>query len=459
ERASDLGDGALSTADQATYARALLQLGRPHDALDYTKTAMIDPDPEVRVQAQLLAGRAHRVLGDSEQAVRLWTAALATAEVADLPEKKAKALLRLGMADYLEGRIAAAADRFAAAYQVSVEAGASANQAWALQHLGWVNTTRGDFATADALLTRSARLFAELDDPVGRAWIRGTTAFARLLGGRLTEARKLAMTFLPFGERIGEHWAVGTLRSVGAFAACELGDVAEADREAGRAFREFADFDDDWGRGLALVVRGLVARNLAQLPHALDILAEAKVFSTRSGHPLLIGMARTARGFVHLELGDFMAAEEDASETLALMPTYDARDAARVGPSVLLAMARHAQGDLGMALGSLAEVAAHRDGPSLLLSRARAVACYAELLLADGQVEEALAQARWAAAHPSEDLRTRIYIVRVLAVALEASGAREEARKAAQSAVELAYSSEQVADRAASDILLASLSG
>ena len=48
-----------------------------------------------------------------------------------------------------------------------------------------MTTTRGDFAGTDAVLGRAARLFAELGDPVGRAWLRGTTAFARLLAGRL----------------------------------------------------------------------------------------------------------------------------------------------------------------------------------------------------------------------------------------------------------------------------------
>ena len=59
----------------------------------------------------------------------------------------------------------------------------------------------------------------------------------RMLAGRLVEARRLARAFLPFGERVGEQWAVGTLRAVEAFASAELGDLAEADRGARRADR------------------------------------------------------------------------------------------------------------------------------------------------------------------------------------------------------------------------------
>ena len=205
-------------------------------------------------------------------------------------------------------------------------------QAWSLQNLAWVTTTRGDFAGADAALGRAARLFAELRDPAGRAWLRGTTAFARLLAGRLTEARRLARVFLPFGERVGEAWAVGTLRAVEAFAAAELGELAEADREARRAYRDFAAADDDWGRGFALVVRGVVARGLGEPAHAADLLTDALACGERTGHPLLIGMAGTMRGFVSLDARRSDRAEADAERTAcsALMAAHN------VLPAVLL---------------------------------------------------------------------------------------------------------------------------
>src|SRR5207244_4070139 len=102
-----------------------------------------------------------------------------------------------------------------------------------------------------------------------------TTAFARLLAGRLDEARRSARAFLPFGERVGEVWAVGTLRSVEAYAAAELGELRAADRAARQAYRDFAATEDDWGRGLSLVVRGVVARGLGEPAHARDLLSDA----------------------------------------------------------------------------------------------------------------------------------------------------------------------------------------
>src|SRR4030095_2083488 len=142
---------------------------------------------------------------------RDWSEALQVASNAKLPAEHAEVLRRIGMDDYLHGRLSQADVRFRAALGISERAGDRKGEAWSLQNLAWVTTTRGDFDAADVTLARAARLFAELGDTSGRAWLRGTTAFTRLLTGRLTEARRLAGLFLPFGERVGERWAVRTL--------------------------------------------------------------------------------------------------------------------------------------------------------------------------------------------------------------------------------------------------------
>jgi len=303
----------------------------------------------------------------------------------------------------------------------------------------------------------AARLFAELGDTSGRAWLRGTTAFSRLLAGRLHEARRLANAFLPFGERVGERWAVGTLRAVEAFASAELGDLTVADREARRAYRDFDETGDDWGRGLALVVRAVVARGLGEHGHAVDLLADAARFGEKTGHPLLLGIACTLRGFSLLQLGDAAGAESDAHAVLAVVKPYDVVDAARVGPRVLLGCARLALGDVDAALLALGEAAQSDTAPSLLLSRRQAVAHYAEALLAAGRVDEAVVAARRAVELGSDDVRGRVLSSCVLARVLGVVGELDEARVVAAGAVRLAYSTQQTSERAAADTVLADL--
>jgi tetratricopeptide (TPR) repeat protein len=460
ERAVLLAGDAVPAGDRLVQAQALLQVGRAEEALALAEKlgANAGDDGSCRSSALVVAGQAYRALGDHERAIATWQDALHVATEADLPHQRADAMRRLGMADFIGGRLGQASSRFAAAYQVNLAADDRRGQAWSLQNLAWVTTTRGDFAGTDAVLGRAARLFAELQDPVGRAWLRGTTAFARLLAGRLGEARRLARIFLPFGERIGEAWAVGTLRAVEAFAAAEMGDLAEADRDARRAYRDFAAICDDWGRGLALVVRGAIARGLAEPDHATDLLTEAMSYGERIRHPLLTGMAGTLRGFVALDRGDADAAERDARMVLAAVEPHNPLAPAQAGPQVLLASARLAAGDSAAAVALLEPVAAAQQAPPLLLSRRHALARYAAALLADGQLDQACEWARRANATPAEDVRSQGVAARVLAEALAAGGRSDEACAAAEEAVRLAYATEQASERRAADELRARLS-
>ncbi len=459
QRAAALAGEDLSPDDHLVHAHALLQHGQAEQARDLAEKVLANvvEDPAVRAGALLIAGRAQRQLGEPQRALRLWRDALAVATAAGLTAQQAEALCRLGMADYLAGRLALAAERFSEAYDIAVQAGDRRSQAWSLHHLAWVTTSRGDFAGADRALGRAARLFAEQRDQFGRAWLRGTTAFTRLLAGQLAEARRLARVFLPFGERVGEAWAVGTLRAVSAFAAAELGEAAEADRAARRAYRDFAAADDDWGRGLALIVRGVVARGLGAAEHAADLLDDASGYSERTSHPLLISMASTIRGWVALEAGDPAAAAARAEAVLAVGEPHGLLEPAQVAPRVLLASARLATSDYDGALAALAPVVAADGAPSVLVSRREALATYASALLAAGRVEEAVEWAQRAQGAPGEDIRGRVVAGRVLAQALAAAGDREAARAAADEAVRLAYATQQVSERAATDAVRAAL--
>ncbi len=459
ERAAELSRDGLPAVDRVVHARALLQIGRVGDALAFAeKIAANAGDEAVRASALLLAGQAQQTLGDQDRAVAAWQEAFQVATAGGLPTLRASAMRRLGMADFVAGRLGQASSRLASSYQVSLGAQDRRGQAWALQNLAWVTTTRGDFAGTDAVLGRAARLFAELKDPYGRAWLRGTTAFARLLAGRLGEACRMAQIFLPFGERVGEAWAVGTLRAVAAFATAELGDLTEADREARRAYREFAAASDDWGRGFALVVRAVVARGLGEPEHAADLLTDALAYAERTSHPLLTGMAGTLRGFVALDMGDCETAEQVARAVLTAVEPHNPQAPAQVAPRVLLATARLAAGDPATAVGLLAPVAtAAASAPSLLFSRRQTMARYASALLAHGQRDQALDWARRAVTAPAEDVRSQVIAASVLAEALAACGRPAEALASADEAVRLAYATEQRSERAAADALRARL--
>jgi class 3 adenylate cyclase/tetratricopeptide (TPR) repeat protein len=455
DRAELLGDGELSPEVTLLRARAWTQTARYAEALRLVVDLLAEPvSDEVRAGSLLVAGEVHRATGDAAAAEAAWAEA---ATSRDQPRLAAEALRRLGMLDYLTGRIVEAEERFDAAYRTALETGDRPGQGWALQHLAWAATSRADFTAAEDALERASALFADQGDGPGRSWVSGTEAFVRLLQGRLVDARRLAAAFLPFGERAGDQWGVAALQTVDAFAAAELGELAHAEKQATEALRTFRDAEEYWGQSLALVVLGAVARGRGHTEAAVPLLEDAMRCSRRAAHPLTVGLAATVLGYALLDARKPAEAEELARTTLEVLEPLKLAEAAGVGPVVLLAQARRAQGDLDRALELLAEVAARGGTPSLIFPRRQALAHYAGAVLEAGRVAEAVEWAGRAQEVPAEDVRSRVIALRALASARAAAGDLPAAREAVLEAHALAHATEQVSERAATDAVVARL--
>jgi hypothetical protein len=196
---------------------------------------------------------------------------------------------------------------------------------------------------------------------------------------------------------------------------------------------------------------------LGEPDHSWDLLTDALGYCEATGHPLLIGVARTLRGLVALDRGQPDRAEEEARAVLTVVEPHNTLPAAQVGPRVLLACARLADADADAAVRLLAPIAEEADDPSLLFSRRQAVSSYANALLAADRPEEALHWARRALLVPAEDVRSGVVATRVLAEALAAVGEKEQAVTVAREAARLAYATQQVSERPNSDALVRSL--
>ena len=168
-------------------------------------------------------------------------------------------------------------------------------------------------------------------------------------------------------------------------------------------------------------------------------------------------MAGTIRGFVALDRGDPAVAELDARAVLAVVEPHNVLEPAEVGPRVLLGAARLAAGDTVGALRILEPVATRPGGAALLFPRRHGVAVYARALRCAGRTDEALGFARQAVGMPGEDVRSRVVALRELASTLADAGELVVARSVVTEAVQVAYGSPQVAERAATDTLAATL--
>ena len=442
---------------RVAHAQALAALHRLEDAEEELAPALGGPEDAVRAGALLVLGEVRRKRGDPTGARQAFGSALATAGTAGVDRLSGEALRQLGLLDYFDGRLGDAEERFQEARALALRVGDDRGAGWALQHLAWSATTRGDYARADEALDAAVEVFAGLEDTGGLAWVAGTEGFVRALQGRYGEARELARSLLPVAEQNNERWGVGALLTIDAIAAAELGDVVVAANEAERARARFAETGDAWGQSLALCAAGISARG-ADLPdRAVAFLEQAVGLAERGGHPLNAALAVVALGWVQLDRGEVDAAEACVWKVGAALDGLDLEPHAALGARVLLAQVLRHRGQRDEAVAELdAALEASADAPGLLFPRRQALAHRAGTLLELGRLEEALASAREAVATPAEDVRSQVLGLRALGSCLRAAGNEGEAVEALSRALELARSTGQRSEIAATERALAS---
>jgi tetratricopeptide (TPR) repeat protein len=225
--------------------------------------------------------------------------------------------------------------------------------------------------------------------------------------------------------------------------------------QAERARRSFTAIGDVWGQSLALFATGIALRGSGEPDRAVELLAEAVALSDTGGHPMTGSLALIAMGYAHLDRGDLDGAEAAVWRASALVAGLDLEPHALLGARVLLAQVLRARGQLEEALRELDGALATADTPALLFPRRQALAHRAGTLLQLGRHDEALAAARQAVEMPTEDVRARVLALRALGSALRACGEAEAGRRALREALEVARSTGQRSEVAATERLLA----
>ena len=458
-------DAAALRAPRVARGRALAVLHQLDEA-ERELSAALGPTPlpegpldAVAVEGLLGLGELRRRQGREDEAQALLERMLDGATALADDRLQGEALRALGMLDYFAGRLRRAEERFSQAHSLAVRTGDSRGAGWALQQLAWSSTTRGDYAVAEEALAQAQQVFAVLEDTGGLSWSAGTEGLVRLLQGRYAEAREIAGGLLPLGEAMGDVWGAAACLLIEGYAAVELGDVSAGLAAAHAAHASFASIGDDWGRAFALVAQASAHRAAGDPGAALELLDEALSAAARAQTALGGLLAATTRGYCLLEAGRPQEAELAAHHALELLAGVDLEPHAAIGPTVLLAQARRAQGDLAGALELLRAGTDQIGSASLLFPRRQALAHLAGTLLQAGQPQQALEVAERAEGTHAEDVRSLVLSARALAAALAACGRPEQAREAAQEAVRRAGATGHQAELAASRALVSELHG
>ena len=441
---------------RVAHAQALASLHRLEEAEEDLAPALSAADEGLRAGALMVLGDVHRKRGDLVGARQAFVSGLAAASTAGIDRLAGEAMRQLGLLDYFEGSLRSAEGRFRQAQALAVQVGDERGAGWALQHLAWSATTRGDYRLAISALEQAAEVFSSLEDTGGLSWVAGTEGFVRLLEGRFREARDLAGTLLPLGEQSGDRWGVAALLTIDAIAAAELGDVVVGADEAERARARFADVGDAWGQSLSLVAAGISARGADLTDRAVTFLETAFALSETGRHPVTGALALVALGYAHLDRADLDAAEGCVWKVAATLAGLDLEPHAALGARVLLAQVLRQRGKLEEALAELdGALSAAEDAPGLLFPRRQALAHRAGTLLEMGRAAEALDAARSAVATSGEDVRSEVLALRALGGCLRATGDEAGAVVVLSRALEVARSTGQRSEVAASERALA----
>ena len=449
---------ALTTPVRVARARALTALHRLDEAEVDLVAGLGAAEDGVRAAALVVLGEVRRKRGQVAAAREAFVSALAAAGSAGVDRLGGEALRQLGLLDYFDGRLLDAEQHFRQGHALAVRGEDPRGAGWALQHLAWSATTRGDYALAERTLEQAAEVFSDLQDTGGLSWVAGTEGFVRLLQGRLVEARGLAQSVLPLGEAVGERWGVAALLIIDALAAAELGDVESAALGAEKARACFAALGDRWGEALALAAAGIAARGAGDPAGAVALLAQAVALAEDGGYPVVGNLALVACGYAELDRGELAAAERAAYRAMGQVAGLQLEPHAPLGAKVLLAQVLRARGQTALALSELEAALAVSEVPALLFPRRQALAHRAGMLVELGRLPDAVAAAREAVALPAEDVRARVLALRALGTALSASGVDVEAREAFTQALEIARSTGQRSEVAASERALAGAS-
>ena len=277
-----------------------------------------------------------------------------------------------------------------------------------------------------------------------------------MLQGRFTEARELAGALLPYGEQTGERWGIAALLTIDAIAAAELGDVVVGASEAERARLRFAELGDPWGQAMALVAAGISARGAGQPERAVTFLETAVALTESGGFPVVGALATVALGYARLDRDDVDGARGQRHRGGG--PARGPRPRAAGHPRRARAPGPGAASAGAAARGARRarprRCASAGDSPALLFPRRQALAHRAGILLELERPEEALAAAEAAVASPAEDVRSQVMALRALGSCLRATGDEEAATAALTEALEVARSTDQRSEIAATERLL-----
>jgi class 3 adenylate cyclase/tetratricopeptide (TPR) repeat protein len=301
---------------------------------------------------------------------------------------------------------AASEDALDEAGRVFASLGDASGEAEVLRFRGFGALTRHDYEAATELLEQALAGYEELGDQGGLRWARGVLAWARFQQGHTAEAGEMAEQILTDDRRGGDRWAIGMMLILAGSVRLWTGRTVSAIERLREARALFDQIQDEFGHSQSSAVLGRALILAGHVDEGLEMVAS---MGRHEGTPLsereyivslMAGLAAT------VQVGDV----ERSERMLTIIPAGPiATDGGElvVGDTertTSVGLHRLQAGDVAGAIGVLGARAA-RLQPSIDPNLHSALAL---AHVADGSIDEALAEADEVDAHDRSSYLDRL---------------------------------------------------
>jgi tetratricopeptide (TPR) repeat protein len=286
----------LSLADKKELASALVGLIRDYQELDRGERE----DRALAVVLLRLAG-IRRILGDYDEARRLYQQSLEIAQELGDKSGVSKSLNQLGMLAYLTGDYAEARQLYQQSLEIAQELGDKSGVSKSLHRLGILAKYTGDYSEARQLYQQSLEIAQELGDKSGVSKSLHNLGILAQDTGDYAEARKLYQQSLDIKQELGNKRGVsGSLHQLGILAQY-TGDYAEARQLYQQSLDIKQELGDKSGSAISLAQFSLLEEEEGHLDKALMLIKQAETLFLELKSPMAT-QARKAREWMEKKL-------------------------------------------------------------------------------------------------------------------------------------------------------------
>ena len=257
------------------------------------------------ISAKLLLGKTYMQMGNYDEAMEIYTAALKQAEELGYKYEMGSCLNSIGNVHYDKGDYDTALDYLVKSLAIIEDIGDKYGIGNTLNSIGLVYCGKGDYSTALDYLVKVEAIAEELGDKRQMGGVLNNIGLVYSDKGDLDTGLEYYARSLAIAEEFGDKYGMGTcLNSIG-LVYFDKGDLDTALGNLGRALVIVEEIGDKYGLGNCLNSIGIIYSNKGDLDKSLDCYGRSLAIQEEFEDKVGIGITLGNIGILHSRKGDY----------------------------------------------------------------------------------------------------------------------------------------------------------